>query len=414
MTTLLNALPLNTMSSMMDVTSAVAGCPHAAFATLVLYVAAVGVYLWRHGPPFQQQGAMRRGAIPPLPAFPESAYGHAKKPTPLGAIHNTGSPTYMPRGDICICNWEESRVDMFVTMDNGNLWHTWLTIDMVNNTSGWSGWYNLGGINSEEVYAMCYEPWRIDIFGRNGPNIYHKSFSNTTGWSAWIIEYPGTHVQGPVTACTWMPGLIYWFAEELAANITTVNTTLIYGHWDSVNGWRGPYPFPVKDLSRPVWTVACCSFGQGRLDMFARDFLSNSCKHMAYDYYNIQGGWMKEWVDMGGGLTSAPTCASLYWGRTDVLCRGTDYAGWYTYQDATPQNPQFWWAPWSTLGMYYKLDSRIVVLKVASTVDIALLAMALNSWDGFVYSNEYWAWSSGGYQWLTVWFVEFLYPANLW
>ncbi len=82
---------------------------------------------------------------------------------------------------------------------------------------------------------------------------------------------------------------------------------------------------------------AVCSWGAGRIDVFARG-TDNALWHKWFD----DNTW-STWESLGGVLSSAPTAVSWGSGRIDVFARGTDNALWHRwFQDG--------WQPWESLG----------------------------------------------------------------
>jgi hypothetical protein len=84
---------------------------------------------------------------------------------------------------------------------------------------------------------------------------------------------------------------------------------------------------------------AICSWGPGRLDVFARgeDFA------LWHKYSQDLQSW-SEWESLGGGLASPPAAVSWSEGRIDVFVRGTDRALWHKwFGDGN-------WSGWESLG----------------------------------------------------------------
>src|SRR5215204_963409 len=70
---------------------------------------------------------------------------------------------------------------------------------------------------------------------------------------------------------------------------------------------------------------AVCSWGPGRLDVFARGE-GNSLLHKW-----LTGRDWSDWESLGGELTSPPAAVSWGVGRIDVFVRGTDQALWHRW-----------------------------------------------------------------------------------
>ena len=68
---------------------------------------------------------------------------------------------------------------------------------------------------------------------------------------------------------------------------------------------------------------AACSWGSGRLDVFARD-TDGAMWHKSYD---TATAW-SNWNSLGGILTSSPAATSPSSGVIDVFVRGSDGALW--------------------------------------------------------------------------------------
>ena len=92
--------------------------------------------------------------------------------------------------------------------------------------------------------------------------------------------------------------------------------------------------------SRPGPDAA--SWGDGRLDVFARDANNN----IVQKYYVSGSGW-SAWVSHGappGAASSDPSVVTWGAGRLDVFVRGSDNALWHKWYDSGT------WYAWQSLG----------------------------------------------------------------
>jgi hypothetical protein len=83
---------------------------------------------------------------------------------------------------------------------------------------------------------------------------------------------------------------------------------------------------------------AICSWGSGRLDVFARG------EDFALWHKRFTDGSWSDWESLGGGLSSPPAAVSWGEGRIDVFVRGNDRALWHKW--FTDSN----WSDWESLG----------------------------------------------------------------
>ena len=124
-------------------------------------------------------------------------------------------------------------------------------------------------------------------------------------------------------ACSWGAGRLDVFARGRDAAVWHRWYEGGWSDWESLGG---------QITSDP----AAVSWGPGRIDLFARG-ADNAIWHKSYD-----GGW-SDWDSLGGGFNFGPDAASWGPGRLDVFAIGLDDAAWHKSYEGG-------WSDWESLG----------------------------------------------------------------
>jgi hypothetical protein len=259
---------------------------------------------------------------------------------------------------------------------------------------GWNqGWYPLDGNITSDVDSVSWSSTRVDLVGiGTDKNVYHKVW--TGGWDAWL----------PLTSSSdwkYSPSVAAPKADRLWVFAIGTNSHLWARYWTgsawSAWGDRGgvftsapdayayayttKYGTPQENLfvvgkntsnqislyrqgATPsegypyaTWLqlptpagggsfdsgASICSWGNGRLDVFAR---MASTQHLMHTSSTNDGNYWTAWEDLGGILYSDPDCVSWGPNRIDVVVRG---GGNHIYTIAYSNGA---WSGWADLGVY--------------------------------------------------------------
>lgn len=150
---------------------------------------------------------------------------------------------------------------------------------------------------------------------RNFWRIFSDWFGSTRDGSS---SRRGSAGEGGGNAASWNPGRLDLFIQG-----TNPSGTNLWHKWFDGTNWNGYEQGPPSDESARVTSqIASVSWGQDRIDLFARSE-SASLIHKQYHPYF---GWT-DWEDLGGCIVGAPTATS--WGpyRIDVFVQGCNDEG---------------------------------------------------------------------------------------
>jgi hypothetical protein len=342
----------------------------------------------------------------------------------LYATYVAGSQALDPLGTSpatspAVCSWGPGRLDVFIQDSDSFSDHfTW--------DNGPQGWENLGQSLLSYPAATSWADGRLDVFGVLGDTNYsmgHRSFDNgawTPNWeslgfpdgnwdgtpvpldgsanSAAALEYMhGAAFLSRPSACSWGPQRLDLFAVAGHRNsgdsgqITDTDGNIYHAIFNT-GEWSPWVPVPRTFSILPGSALAACSWGVGRLDIFAISAVYDnpgeprvaSLKHNWYTVDDAGNGTWSAWEDLGAPpvagfngtapsltfgspllqpanpstpsspptfATSPPSPAAGTWGenRLDVFAIGGDGQLWHIWYDGQ-------WHAWENIGGMIQAD----------------------------------------------------------
>jgi hypothetical protein len=227
----------------------------------------------------------------------------------LGGILNSGP---------AVSSWRPGRLDVFALGTDDKLRHKWYV-----RGKGWLPrglWENLGAPPGDTLSGdpgvVSWGKGRIDVFARASSDnaLWHRWYVRGQGWSDWE-KLGGTLNSGPAVS-SWKPGRLDVFA--LGTDDKLRHKWYVRGKgWLPKGLWENLGAPSGDALSGDPGVV---SWGDGRIDVFARASSDNALWHRWY----AQGQGWSGWEELGGTLNSGPDVSSWAGGRLDVFALGTD------------------------------------------------------------------------------------------
>jgi hypothetical protein len=265
---------------------------------------------------------------------------------PNGGWESLGAPpANQVWSDPTAVSWGNGRIDIFVKGTTNALWHKWYDGRWSDAYIPNGGWESLGGVLYSGPDACSWGPGRLDIFVKAaGGDIDHKWYDGrwsdahipNGGWESLgtpsDVNFSGI-VTDP-TAVSWGKGRMDIFVVH---NVRYSTFTLWRRFYDripfpslpgSMTGFHNWEPLGAVDPD--VNSIDACSWGPGRLDIFAAQ--RGSIVHKWFD-----NGYWHDWEPLGsppGDGVISPTAVSWGNGRIDIFARGVTYnALWHKWAD---------------------------------------------------------------------------------
>jgi hypothetical protein len=212
----------------------------------------------------------------------------------------------------------------------------------------WTPWTDLGAINgpASAPAAVAWDSTRLDVFmtGENGSvNWIYRTGTSGGTWSTWS-DLGGSDLKlGDLVAVSRGPNRITLIAR-------TVASTVAVREWDGTQWqpWRqvghGPTcTSPTNVFGRPTTIVA--QDGSVNIIVHAADHSVRTIRSTAI------GTWPSCWTSIGGTILGSPSATPIKNAHNSVsvdiavFARGSDNALWVNVLDNT-----LTWSGWSTLG----------------------------------------------------------------
>ena len=224
-------------------------------------------------------------------------------------------------------SWYPGRLDVFALGRDGSgniiLQHTWR-----QDNGPWNNWEPLGGSNLDPASVPTSVSWdfgRLDVFvlGADGKIDHIWYFGGWSNWESLGENEPlGTGFTSPPHAVSWGNGRLDVFALG-TDNMGNTNVRHKQHENEQWTNWR------ILGENEPLGTgftspPHAVSWGNGRLDVFARGGDNSALRHIWFD------GMWRAWEELGANedlgtfLTSPPHAVSWGNGRMDVFAKDSE------------------------------------------------------------------------------------------
>jgi hypothetical protein len=195
----------------------------------------------------------------------------------------------------------------------------------------WSDWENLGGQLLESPTCVSWGENRIDCFARHPVDTQVKHIAwDGTQWGIWESRGAGAAFPSAPNCLSWGANRIDCFARDYNQPGPMWHT-----FWDGTQ-WVGQSQSNGWDSlgGQIIDTPNCVSWGENRIDCFARHAVDTQVRHIAWDGTQW-GSW--EIRGAGAAFPDTPNCVS--WGANRIDCFARDYHQpgpmWHTFWDGT-------------------------------------------------------------------------------
>jgi spore germination protein YaaH len=221
----------------------------------------------------------------------------------------------------------------------------------------WASWYSP---SSGDPCGANHGSWR-EMYYDDASSLGFKydlvNSSNIRGAGAWALGYDGSSPdlwneialkfvsqwESLPASIAAGPDVASWGQGRLDVFARGFNAALLHTYYDA-SGWHGWESLGGQFNSDP----GVVSWGAGRIDVFAR-----GTDWALWHRWFANGAW-SSWESLGGTLNSSPDVASWAPGRLDVFARGNDQTLIHKWYDAAG------WHTWESLGGQLSSDPGAV------------------------------------------------------
>lgn len=257
------------------------------------------------------------------------------------------------RSAISCTAWGVNRIDCFVRGDNGALWQrTWAGGPTWGpGTPYTEGWGSVGGaLNRVDPSCVSFEAGRIDCFAVDRERVLIRRTFTEGRWRAWE-RFPGLFF--PAAESPRCVVVDDGSVEGASAGLRETPIWCFTRGADNamwmVRAPRGPVgdaPPNWTNLGGAITSRPSCVANDA---FIVRCFVRGTDNAMYWQTIDPSGG--QGWRSLGGALTSDPSCVSYAVLRIDCFVRGTDNAMYH--MAATPSSVRgeaFQWSGWESWG----------------------------------------------------------------
>lgn len=215
------------------------------------------------------------------------------------------APTFLHTG-IAASAFNASRLDLFITSQNNEVFHTFYDQTQRNNLNGgWQPWDSIGGNVSYYPAAVTRGKSLDVVVVGNNKAVYYKFWNFV--WSNWLNI-------GGVAASA--PAITAWDDKRLDIFIRSPKDELMHKFWSKNLGWSEWKNRSGEGVIKSAPAVVSSSVK--KLDVFALAS-TGEMLHLAFN-----GEQWSAWKTLGGVLTSAPSAVSQDEDKITVYARNQD------------------------------------------------------------------------------------------